>query len=405
MVTCPSDWQAIKLKEVGYLKTTSINPQKYADVLFWEYSMPSYDKDGKPSLVYGETMHSNRFIIDCDVILFNKLNVRQKRVWLVENVKANSVCSMEFLPFVSHGANLGFLKQLFISDDFINHFMNISSGTSNSQQRITPKDFLEQVIIIPTEEEQSKIAQTLLAFDEHIDNLTECIEKKKAIRDGALEDLVSGKTRLDGFGEKWDVIPFRQYFTLLPTNTYSREQLSDSGTIGNIHYGDILIKYGCVLSENDYIPKLIDVSKVNPKQYLNKNDVIIADTAEDETVGKAVQISDISIPLVSGLHTMACRPNYPTAEGFLGYYINSNCYHDQILPYITGIKVSSISKKSIAETELHIPKNIKEQQAIVEVLTAMDEEIEFLEEEKTKLMQIREGAMDDLLTGRVRLKV
>ena len=132
--------------------------------------------------------------------------------------------------------------------------------------------------------------------------------------------------------------------------------------------------------------------------------MIIADTAEDET-GKAVQIGELNIPLISGLHTIACRPNYQTAGGFLGYYINSNCYHDQLLPYITGIKVSSISKKSIGETELYIPVDPKEQQAIAEVLTAMDEEIESLETEKEKMIQIKEGAMDDLLTGRVRLKV
>ena len=260
-------------------------------------------------------------------------------------------------------------------------------------------------IILPPLPEQQAIASALSDFDEHINNLSDLIEKKKAIRDGALENLISGRTRLDGFSGEWESIPFSQYFTLLPTNTYSREQLSDSGEIGNIHYGDVLIKYGCVLSQNDYIPRLIDASKVNVKQYLNKNDVIIADTAEDETVGKAVQIGELNIPLISGLHTIACRPNYQTAGGFLGYYINSNCYHDQLLPYITGIKVSSISKKSIGETELYIPVDPKEQQAIAEVLTAMDEEIESLETEKEKMIQIKEGAMDDLLTGRVRLKV
>ncbi|WP_312654128.1 restriction endonuclease subunit S [Aminipila sp.] len=260
-------------------------------------------------------------------------------------------------------------------------------------------------IILPPLPEQRAIGSILSDFDEHIDNLTELIEKKKSIRDGALEDLVSGKTRIHGFDGEWNTIPFNEYFTLLPTNTYSREQLSDRGAIGNIHYGDVLTKYGCVLSQNDYIPRVIDTSKLNARQYLKKNDVIIADTAEDDTVGKAVQVGDVNMPLVSGLHTMACRPNYPTADGFLGYYINSNFYHDQILPYVTGIKVSSISKKSIGKTEIYIPVDVEEQQAIASVLAAMDEEIKSLEVEVAKIVQIREGAMDDLLTGRVRLKV
>ena len=85
--------------------------------------------------------------------------------------------------------------------------------------------------------------------------------------------------------------------------------------------------------------------------------------------------------------------------------MNSSQYYEQLYPYITGIKVSSISKKSFGETELCIPAEVEEQKAIVSVLKAMDEEIEALEIERDKMIQIREGAMDDLLTGRVRLSV
>jgi type I restriction enzyme S subunit len=85
--------------------------------------------------------------------------------------------------------------------------------------------------------------------------------------------------------------------------------------------------------------------------------------------------------------------------------MNSSLYHDQLYPYITGIKVSSVSKKSFGETELCIPVEVEEQEAIVSVLKEMDEEIETLEIERDKMIQIREGAMDDLLTGRVRLSV
>ena len=101
---------------------------------------------------------------------------------------------------------------------------------------------------------------------------------------------------------------------------------------------------------------------------------------------------------------MACRPNYETAPRFLGYYINSNGYQNQLYQYITGIKVSSISKTSFKKTKLHIPKKIEEQKAIAEILTAMDEEINSLTAEREKIISIREGAMEELLTGKIRLK-
>lgn len=275
------------------------------------------------------------------------------------------------------------------------------SGVQNLNKTVVKK----VVVHLPSIPEQITIARALTDMEQHIANLTELIEKKKAIRDGALEDLVSGRTRLAGFGDAWITVPFSEYFTLLKNNTYARDLLSEHGTIGNIHYGDILVKFGNVVTDKDEIPRLKDRVPFSEKWLLQKNDILIADTAEDDTVGKAIQIGPISFPAVGGLHTIVCRPNWETAPGFLGYYINSKVFHDQLLPHITGIKVSSISKKAIRTTEVQIPSDIKEQKAIADVLAAMDDEIKNLDSERDKMFQIREGAMDDLLTGRVRLTV
>lgn len=303
---------------------------------------------------------------------------------------------------VLRGDTTGFFAKLFESNIVQEQVRGRSNATIN---QITKKDFQSIRVTVPDKPEQEEIARTLSQFDTYIDDLAELIEKKRSIRDGALEDLMSGRTRLQGFTMDWIVYPFNKYFSLLPTNTFSRDQLSSKGQVGNIHYGDVLIKYGDVLSDTDEIPRLKDTSRIKERSYLQIHDVLIADTAEDETVGKVVQVGKVSIPIVGGLHTVACRPNYETAEGFLGYYMNSSLYHDQLYPYITGIKVSSVSKKSFGETELCIPVEVEEQEAIVSVLKEMDEEIEALEIERDKMIQIREGAMDDLLTGRVRLSV
>lgn len=281
----------------------------------------------------------------------------------------------------------------------------IANSKTAIMTTIDQKSLAKCPIPMPQLSEQDDIVGTIRRFDTYIDDLAELIEKKRGIRDGALEDMMSGRIRLQGFTADWVVYPFSKYFSLLPTNTCSRDQLSDRGQVGDIHYGDVLIKYGDVLSDADEIPRLKDVLRIKERSFLKMHDVLIADTAEDETVGEAVQVGKVSIPLVGGLHTVACRPNYETAEGFLGYYLNSSQYHEQLYPYITGIKVSSISKKSFGETELCIPAEVEEQKAIVSVLKAIDEEIEALEIERDKMIQIREGAMDDLLTGRVRLSV
>ena len=276
-------------------------------------------------------------------------------------------------------------------------------GQGSTRYNLSPNRLMNICVTIPPVPEQQAIADALTAFDTHINNLAKLIEKKKMIRDGAVEDLVSGKRRLAGFSGEWEEYPFGKYFKKIGNNTFSRDDLSDRGNIGNIHYGDILTVYGPVLNSDDYIPRLRDDSFFSEMNSLSKNDVIIADTAEDETVGKVVQIGNVNIPIVSGLHTIACRPNYHTAPRFLGYYMNSKRFHDQIMPFITGIKVSSISKKSLDELKLYIPTSLTEQQAIADILTVMDKEISDLEKEKEKYMALKAGAMDDLLTGKIRL--
>ena len=177
------------------------------------------------------------------------------------------------------------------------------------------------------------------------------------------------------YPEDWSTYTFDQMFQMLSNNTLSRDKLTDHGRIGNVHYGDVLVKYGAVLTEKDSIPRIKPEHESVATSFLQKNDVIIADTAEDETVGKAVQIGDVSFPIVGGLHTFVCHPLLSTAPGYLGYYMNSKEYHDQLLPFVTGIKVSSISKASIRKTKLHIPALETEQAAIVSVINGFDEHI------------------------------
>ena len=106
---------------------------------------------------------------------------------------------------------------------------------------------------------------------------------------------------------------------------------------------------------------------------LQDGDIIIADTAEDETTGKACEISNLQgSVIVSGLHTMVCRPRNRMALGYLGYYLNSNAYHHQLLPLMQGIKVLSLSRSNIQKTSVSYPTAVKEQQHIAYYFSQLD---------------------------------
>lgn len=144
----------------------------------------------------------------------------------------------------------------------------------------------------------------------------------------------------------WKLQTFEETFRVLSNNTLSRENLNNSdGAVRNIHYGDILTKFTEVLNCNEEdIPYLNDLSLITAStQLLQDGDIVIADTAEDETVGKTIEVRNLGNgKLVAGLHTIPCRVKKGKfAPGWLGYYMNSNIYHDQIIPFITGIRVCS----------------------------------------------------------------
>ena len=184
--------------------------------------------------------------------------------------------------------------------------------------------------------------------------------------------------RFPEFSDGWESTKFADLFEFLSNNTLSRADLSDSGTVKNIHYGDVLIKFGDVVSAKDNtIPFIKDKAQLSKNtDYLKNGDIIIADTAEDDTVGKATEIQNISNEsVVSGLHTIPCRAKERFASGFLGYYLNSSAYHSQLYPLMQGIKVTSISKGNISKTELKFPC-VNEQGKIACMLSLIDKKIE-----------------------------
>lgn len=207
--------------------------------------------------------------------------------------------------------------------------------------------------------------------------------------------------RFKGFSDTWEQRKFGEVFDCtVPNNTLSRAELSyDEGTVLNVHYGDVLIKYGSVLDvQKDDIPRIPHRCREDFNgALLQDGDVIIADTAEDETTGKACEIGNLQgSAIVSGLHTMVCRPRNRMALGYLGYYLNSNAYHHQLLPLMQGIKVLSLSRSNIQKTSVSYPSAMKEQQLIASYFSQLDHLITLHQREYEKLHNIKKSMLEKM---------
>lgn len=198
------------------------------------------------------------------------------------------------------------------------------------------------------------------------------------------------RIRFTGFDKEWTEIVFSDIFDMLSNNTLSRENLNyESGEALNVHYGDILTKFGEFTDViRDGLPYISDPEVVAKYQgaLLRDGDIVIADTAEDEAVGKCTEIQNVGeCKVISGLHTMPCRPKENFAPSYMGYYLNSIAYQGQLKALMQGIKVLSISKSGINDTRLIVATEEKEQRKIGEFLSSLDEQIKAEEQKENKL--------------------
>ena len=213
------------------------------------------------------------------------------------------------------------------------------------------------------------------------------------------EKAIVPAIRFAGFTDAWEQREFGEMFDCtIPNNTLSRAELSyEDGSVLNIHYGDVLIKYGAIVDiQNDNIPRIPGRSRDDFKgALLQEGDIIIADTAEDETTGKACEIGNLQgFDVVSGLHTMVCRPRLPMALGYLGYYLNADAYHHQLLPLMQGIKVLSLSRNNIQKTMVSYPSTVEEQERIAAYFTHLDHLITLHQRKYSRLCNIKKSMLE-----------
>ena len=231
--------------------------------------------------------------------------------------------------------------------------------------------------------EQRKIATYLNNLD-HLITLHQrkCDETKK-LKKFMLQKMFPKKDakkpeiRFAGFTDDWEQRKLGEILIGLQNNTLSRADLSnETGVAKNVHYGDVLIKFGEVLDvSKEKLPMISDESILSKykSSFLQNGDVIVADTAEDSTVGKCSEIAGLNDEIVlSGLHTIPYRPIEKFASGYLGYYLNSSAYHNQLIPLMQGIKVTAISKSAMQDTDIVYPKSMEEQGKIGDYFQLLD---------------------------------
>ena len=276
------------------------------------------------------------------------------------------------------------------------------SGTMMNE--LVPDDLMRESILVPCLAEQEVIGNSLSQLDHLITLHQRKHDKLCTLKKSMLDKMFPkpGETepeiRFEGFTDPWEQRKLGDCFEFLKNNTLSRADLNgENGTARNVHYGDILIKFGdCLDGERSDLPFITD-DTVLPKfagSILREGDVIFADTAEDEAAGKCVELRKLpKEPTISGLHTIPARPRFPFGSGYLGHYLNSDAYHRQLLPLMQGIKVISVSKAALQDTQVRFPR-LSEQAAIGAALSEIDNLITLHQRKLELLRNIKKSLLD-----------
>ena len=298
-----------------------------------------------------------------------------------------------------------------VSNEFL--FYLLMTQTSRLTERASGSTFLEigkrevaaLTVMLPPLDEQRAIAKILSDVDRLLDSLEALLAKKRAVQNATMQQLLTGKIRLPGFSGQWESKRIGGIGRMLPTANNTRSELDEGGSVEYIHYGDIHALARSVLDCSRASLPRIEANRVASAAHLRDGDLVMVDASEDLVgVGKGVEVQQIgNRTVVAGLHTILYRGiEEHWAMGFKAYLQFIPMFRWALQRIATGISVYGISKKQVAEIELSLPPR-PEQDAIVSVLSSMDTEIEALEQRRDKTRALKQGMMQQLLTGQTRL--
>ena len=294
-----------------------------------------------------------------------------------------------------------------------NYLAPITQKGAKNTIQITNDTFISKGLYIPlNEREQQKIADCLSSVDELIAAQARKVDALKTHKTGLMQHLLprEGKTqprlRFPEFqnAEEWTIEPLQMLYEFQPTNTYSRDQLNyDSGTVKNIHYGDIHTKFATEFHIEAELVPFVNASeslaKVKSDAYCKEGDMIFADASEDLVdVGKSIEIVNLNgEKVLSGSHTILARQKRSAlVTGFAGYLFKSRGIRVQIEKESQGTKVMSISPGRLAGITVCFPLDRDEQKNIADCFFSLDEQLTAQIQKLDALKTHKKGLMQQL---------
>ncbi len=365
-----------------YFKVEQLNnSNKFLDSSTTEYFIVGYCKN----IPQGSVLFPKRGAS----IMLNKIRLLEENAYLDTNMMAltpKGDLDSEYLYY-----SLTYIQLWTLAD-------------ATSIPQINNKHINPLVIPIPTLREQAAIANTLSDVDSLIQSLDKLIAKKRDIKKAAMQQLLTGKTRLPGFTGVWSDVSLGKTGTCYRGVSYKPD---DDLSVSDQEYTIRLLRSNNIkdasitLADVQYVHK----RRVVSEQIMQPGDLLVCmANGSKELVGKVAHFHvDDGFEYTFGAF-MGCFRTHPVAADhrYVGYLMQTAQFRDHIGIILSGSSINNLKPSDIEAAAFEIP-GIQEQQTIASVLSDMDSEIVALEKRRDKTRQIKQGMMQELLTGKTRL--
>ena len=294
------------------------------------------------------------------------------------------------------GCDQGYLFYSLVHKNILPHLAN---GT---RHKLNKTDMYKIVISLPIDTaEQQAIARALSDVDDLLGGLDALIAKKQDVKRAAMQQLLSGNTRLAGFGGEWEGNEVRNIGFLYGGLTGKTK--GDFGQ-GRARY----VTFLSILEDTILNAKHTDYVHVAPGEAQNavlKGDLLFngtSETPDDLAMGAVMGVEIEHLYLNSFCFGLRIRDKRQYDPLFLAYLFRSPTGRTNLKALAQGATRYNLSKGQFLKLHLSVP-SLSEQQAIAHILSDMDAEIAALESQRDKMLNIKQGMMQQLLSGKVRL--
>jgi len=292
--------------------------------------------------------------------------------------------------------NMAYLKEWICSKYFTKYSDSVKTVTAIPH--ISPKDIKKFTIAIPpNNNEQIAIGESLSDIDKIIKKIEKIITKKKNIKQGTMQELLTGKRRLAGFEEEWKERTLKEIGVFTKGKGIKKTEVVDYG-LQCIRYGEIYTKYDIFVEKTQsHIP--LDVAKKS-QQIKNGNILFTGSGETPEEIGKCIVYLGKNQCYAGG--DTIIFSSHRDDPLFLVFLLNFDYIQKQKSCMAQGDMVVHIYSSSLKKLKFQIP-DVPEQIAIAEILSEMNSEIKELDDKRKKYIMIKDGMMQKLLTGEIRL--